>query len=229
MPHVAVGLDDGNRVRGLGLDDVDEVAAVVVVDGDCVAHYNRGVSGERDAIKAEAKKAKKEAASTLPLEMHNGERGALPDGERNGWWWVGGSQGGWQPGRLAAAPAQRAPVRQEKLRSVVSSTARGLVMSRKSAECGCSLTNVPLGSVAERSCTTSPSCSSRFCIICRAAEGAGPKREVKGCVSQSLGKRQPQPCTSEGNDRVEKQQSKRKRWVPAAAAAAKSSAEAIRE
>lgn len=81
----------------------------------------------------------------------------------------------------ARPPARSAPVRHEKLRSVVSSTARGFVMSRKSVECGCSFTNVPLGSVAERRLTTSPSCSRRFCIICgRRRGGRGRRREPVG-------------------------------------------------
>lgn len=72
-------------------------------------------------------------------------------------------------------------MRQEKLRSVVSSTARGLVMSRKSDECGCSFTKVPLGRVAERRVTTSPSCSSKLVIICRRKRGGRSGRRTRDC------------------------------------------------
>lgn len=43
-------------------------------------------------------------------------------------------------------------------------------MSKKSLECGCSLTNVPLGSVALVSLTMVPSSRDRFCIICTGAK-----------------------------------------------------------
>ncbi len=71
-----------------------------------------------------------------------------------------------QPILLYVLKSCSSPVRQLKLRSVVSSTALGLEMFVKSVVCGCSLTYVPLGSVALRSVTMSPSCSTRFCIIC---------------------------------------------------------------
>ncbi len=84
-------------------------------------------------------------------------------------------------GRKPDEKAGGKPVRQEKLRSVVSSTARGLVMSRKSDECGCSFTKVPLGRVAERRVTTSPSCSSKLVIICRRKRGGRSGRRTRDC------------------------------------------------
>lgn len=46
IAHVAVGFDDRDGVPRLGLDDVDEVALVVVVDGDGVPHCGREKGAE---------------------------------------------------------------------------------------------------------------------------------------------------------------------------------------
>ena len=48
---------------------------------------------------------------------------------------------------------------------VISSTALGSEMSRKSFVCGLSLTKLPFSSLVYCSLTTSPSVRSKFCII----------------------------------------------------------------
>lgn len=68
-----------------------------------------------------------------------------------------------QPAWGARASAARA---RNPLVSPRTHTALGLLMSRKSLLCGRSLTNEPFGSDALLNFTMSPSCSSRFCIIC---------------------------------------------------------------